>query len=128
MVEETIAGRSVLTQPAGHLDPGESLVDAVVREVREETGLEFSPTALVGIYRWVSDAAGTTWLRFTFTGSVPEGSVPAPVDPDIDRADWFTLQTLVAEAHRLRSPQVMAGLEDYNKGRRFDLALLKELS
>ena len=65
-VEEIAGGRRVLNQPAGHLDPGESLVQAVAREVLEETAHRFTPTALLGIYRWLYDREDVTFLRFAF--------------------------------------------------------------
>ena len=72
LVEEAIDGRRVLNQPAGHLDPGESLVQACVREVMEETAHRFTPTSLVGIYRWHYAPRDVTFLRFTFSGNVGE--------------------------------------------------------
>ena len=69
-VEEIQDGRRVLNQPAGHLDPGETLVAACAREVLEETAHRFEPTALVGIYRWHYKPADVTFLRFCFSGSV----------------------------------------------------------
>jgi len=69
-VEEAIDGRRVLNQPAGHLDPGESLVAACSREVMEETAHEFTPTALVGVYRWHYVAKDVTFLRFCFSGKI----------------------------------------------------------
>ena len=52
LVEEEDDGKLVLNQPAGHLDEGESLLDAVVRETLEETAWHFVPEFLIGIYRW----------------------------------------------------------------------------
>ncbi len=75
-VQERIEGRLVLNQPAGHLDPGESLVAACSREVIEETAHRFMPTALIGIYRGHYAAKNVTFLRFSFCGvidSVEEG-------------------------------------------------------
>ena len=69
-VEEEAAGRRVLNQPAGHLDPGESLVVACARETMEETAHHFTPTALVGVYRWVYPHQDVTFLRFSFAGNV----------------------------------------------------------
>src|SRR5262245_16394765 len=67
--EETERGR-LFNQPAGHLEPGESLLEAVVRETLEESAHSFRPTALVGVYQWHQASADTTYLRFAFTGEV----------------------------------------------------------
>src|SRR5260221_6876262 len=64
LVEERIDGRRVLNQPAGHLDPGESLVAACRREVLEETAHDFEPRALIRVYRWHLTPHGATLLRF----------------------------------------------------------------
>src|SRR5689334_22521632 len=70
MVEELISGRLVLNQPAGHLEDRETLLEAVVRETREETAWRFEPDALVGIYLWRNPDNERTFLRFAFCGSV----------------------------------------------------------
>ena len=70
LVEERVDGRSVLNQPAGHLDRGESLLAACRREVLEETAHRFEPSGLVGIYRWHYAAREVTFLRFCFSGVV----------------------------------------------------------
>jgi 8-oxo-dGTP pyrophosphatase MutT (NUDIX family) len=49
MVEEISNGKRVLNQPAGHLEPNESLVEAAVREVHEETGWITRATAYLGV-------------------------------------------------------------------------------
>jgi len=128
MVEEHLGGRDVITQPAGHVDEGESLVAAVEREVMEETGLPFKATAVVGIYRWISPKTGHTWLRFTFTGDITADREPLPRDKAILRASWMTEADIRANPDRIRSPQVLAGLDDYNNGRRLPLDLLRDLS
>ena len=69
-VEETQDGRRVLNQPAGHLDPEETVIDACRREVMEETAHRFEPTGLVGIYRWYYEPADVTFLRFCFSGKI----------------------------------------------------------
>lgn len=127
MVQETIAGRQVITQPAGHLDDNESLLDAVRRESLEETGLEFEPSALVGVYRWRNPKSGHTWLRFAFTGEIETGRDPSPRDSDIERALWMTEAKIRSEPARLRSPQVLASIDDYNAGKRISLDVLADL-
>lgn len=127
MVEEMIQGKKVITQPAGHLDEGESVINAVQREVMEETGLEFAATALVGIYKGITPASGDTWLRFTFTGEILSDAEPSPQDRDILRAFWMSEADIRSDESRIRSPQVLAGLDDYNAGQRFSLDLIREL-
>lgn len=126
MVRETIDGKQVLNQPAGHLENGEDLVSAVVREVREETGTQFTPASLVGIYRWQMDA-DTTFVRFLFSGSVDQPHALAPKDPIIDDALWLSEHDIRTRSSQLRSPQVLRGLEDYIQGQRFPLACLKNI-
>ena len=127
LVEERADGRLVLNQPAGHLDEGESLTDAVVRETLEETAWHFVPEFLLGIYRWPHPTKGITYLRFAFIGRVTHHDPERVLDRDIVRALWLTPDEIRAERTRHRSPQVERCLNDYLAGRRFPLELLKEL-
>jgi 8-oxo-dGTP pyrophosphatase MutT (NUDIX family) len=120
VVEERIRGRLVFNQPAGHLEDGESLLQAVVRETLEETAWRFSPTALVGIYLWKSPR-GMTTLRFAFTGSVDEFDPNRALDPPVIATHWFTLEQLKAHGTRLRTTLVTRCIEDYLSGRRLSL-------
>src|SRR3954469_23085610 len=97
MVEERIAGRLVLNQPAGHLEKGETLIDAVIRETREETAWRFTPAALVGIYLWRNPENDRTFLRFAFCGSVDDHRAEQPLDTGIVRAAWLTHEQLLAQ-------------------------------
>ena len=116
-----------LTEPAGHLEPGESLLAAVVRETHEETGHRFVPAALVGIYRWVHPGSGETMLRLCFCGDIA-GQVPQyPLDADIIDTHWLTPAELDSGRHRMRSPLVRRCLDDYRAGQRAPLDLLAEL-
>lgn len=116
--------RPVLNQPAGHVEPGESLVDAVRREVREETGLTFTPEAIVGLYP-LKAANGKDYFRVCYAGTVPEGAEARPEDADILRCHWLTREAL--EAWDLRSGWVLRCLEDARAGRRFPLDLVASL-
>jgi len=82
-VEEVQDGRRVLNQPAGHLDPNETLIAACSREVLEETAHRFEPKALVGIYRWYYKPADVTFLRFCFSGTVFEFDSSRSLDKEI---------------------------------------------
>ena len=123
-VEEEAEGRRVLNQPAGHLDPGESLVAAVAREVLEETAHRFTPTALLGVYRWHYAPQDVTFLRFAFCGEA-EGPEPGRLlDREILAVHWFTPQELSARRRMHRSPLVERCVADYLGGKRFPLEAL----
>ncbi|MFW5910670.1 MAG: NUDIX hydrolase [Thiohalospira sp.] len=130
LVEETDAdGNRVLNQPAGHLEPGESLETAVIREVAEETRRDFTPEALVGIYRWDGAPNGSTFLRFTFVGRVGEEVAERERDGDILATHWLTAEEIreAGAEGRLRSPLVLRALEDYWGGEHYPLTVLQEV-
>lgn len=118
IVEERITGRLVLNQPAGHLEDGETLIDAVIRETREETAWRFKPDALVGTYLWRSPVDGRSFLRFAFCGTVDEHHAHQPLDTGIQRTLWLAHEQLLAQSSRLRSPLVLRCLQDYLLGKR----------
>jgi 8-oxo-dGTP pyrophosphatase MutT (NUDIX family) len=120
LVEEVIDGRQVLNQPAGHLEPGESLAAACRREVLEETAHRFEPTALVGIYRWVYPPKNVTFLRFCFRGRI-EAVEERPLDPQIQALHWLSRDELHARREAHRSPLVQRCVDDYLAGRTFPL-------
>jgi len=115
----------VFNQPAGHLEKGESLVEAVVRETLEETCCHFTPEALVGLYRLEANS-GKTYIRYAFTGSISEVDERQTLDEDIIRTHWLTLDTIRASTS-LRSPLVLSCINDYLCGHRYPLELLREL-
>jgi ADP-ribose pyrophosphatase YjhB (NUDIX family) len=119
LVEEMIDGRKVINQPAGHLDPGESLAAACAREVLEETAHRFEPTGLVGVYRWHFAPKDVTFLRFCFSGRLL-GKVDRPLDKEIIATHWFTREAVKASA-AVRSPLVLACIDDYLAGRNYPL-------
>jgi 8-oxo-dGTP pyrophosphatase MutT (NUDIX family) len=124
VVEEVYDGRRVINQPAGHLDPGESLIGACAREVMEETAHHFEPTALVGIYRWYYAPRDITFLRFAFTGELHGVEAGRALDKEIIAAHWMSRDELVARSAELRTPLVLQCLDDYLAGRRYPLELL----
>ena len=128
LVEEETADGLKLNSPAGHLDPGESPVDACVREVLEETAHDFTPTALVGIYlnRFTRTRTGDdiTYLRFAFTGTLGAHHAWRTLDDGIVRTVWLTLSELRSTAERHRSPLVLQCIEDYLAGKRYALELV----
>ncbi|MEM7377637.1 MAG: NUDIX hydrolase [Pseudomonadota bacterium] len=125
VVDEVVDGVRVINQPAGHLEAGESLLDAVVREVREETQRMFTPTAVTGVYRWTA-AGGPTFLRVNFIGTVGATDPAVVRDPDILDTRWLGTDEIAAAA--LRSPLVLACIRDVEAGHRYPLELLRELA
>ena len=119
-VQEKIEGRLVLNQPAGHLDPGESLVAACSREVMEETAHVFEPTALVGIYRWYYAPKDVTFLRFAFRGNL-HGSEARALDKEIVALHWLSRDELKKRLAEHRSPLVQKCVDDFLAGRSFPL-------
>jgi 8-oxo-dGTP pyrophosphatase MutT (NUDIX family) len=127
VIEEETSDGIRLNQPAGHLDPMESLEQAVIREAMEETAHEFIPEALVGMYlsRYHSKSRGhdVTYLRFTFCGKAGQ-QYDLPLDDGILRTMWMTRDELAACRERHRSPIVLQCVDDYLAGMRTPLALL----
>jgi 8-oxo-dGTP pyrophosphatase MutT (NUDIX family) len=123
LVQERIDQRLVLNQPAGHLDPGESLVAACRREVLEETAYRFEPTGLVGIYRWYYAPKDVTFLRFCFRGRVGE-RMDHPLDKEIVGVHWLSPEELEQRKAEHRSPLVQKCLDDFLAGRHFPLEVL----
>jgi len=127
VVEETVGGKRVINQPAGHVDDHESLIDAVRRETLEETGWAFEPEALVGLYRWRHPTNGETFIRASFTGTLGEQQHPTPPDAAILGTHWLTLAELGNGGWTLRSPLVTRCIDDYLAGQRHCLSLIIDL-
>ena len=123
MVEELIDGQRVINQPAGHLDDNESLVEAVIGEVAEETAWTFQPLAVLGIYRWQHPLKKITHMRTTFIGNAVDHQPDRTLDKPVIRAEWFTREQLL-QADNLRSPLVLRCIDDYLSGQQYPLELL----
>lgn len=127
MVEEWASGSLVLNQPAGHVEPGEAFVAAVIREVREESAWAFQPAAVTGIYHWQPPTGGgTNTLRTVFCGQCADHDADRVLDDGIVAAHWLGRAELVAASERLRSPLVLQAIDDYLAGQRYPLELLHD--
>ncbi len=124
VVEERAARRVVLNQPAGHLEQGESLIQAVVRETLEETAHTFVPEAIVGIYLWRSEATDRTFLRVAFSGEASGPDSARRLDRCILRTAWLTREQLASRPRSLRSPLVLRCIDDFLSGARHPLSVL----
>jgi ADP-ribose pyrophosphatase YjhB (NUDIX family) len=124
LVEEETEDGLRFNQPAGHLDEGESLLAACVREALEETAHRVRPTAVVGVYQWPRPARDITYLRFAFACEVLGEDVGRTLDTGIVAAHWLTLEEVRATADRHRSPLILRCIEDYLAGKRYPLDLI----
>ena len=129
--EHTLEGLR-LNNPAGHLDPGESLIEACARECLEETAHPFKPKQLVGVYQSRFQRAAKngkpaqeiTYVRFAFSGDISSRVAGQALDDGIVRVIWMSLAEVRASAALHRSPLVLQCIEDHAKGQRFPLDLI----
>ncbi len=127
LVEERAGRRIVFNQPAGHLEDGESLLDAVIRETLEETACRFTPESLLGVYLWRNPVNDRTFLRVAFTGSVGDPEPGYRLDRSIIRTTWMSRTQLADRPNALRSPLVLRCIADYDRGTRHPLAVVQTL-
>lgn len=127
VVEERINRRLVFNQPAGHVERGETLLDAVVRETREETAWGFEPQQLLGVYLWRNPSSGRSTMRFAFTGKVLDHNAQQPLDRGIVGTHWLSKTDLMQREPQLRSPLVLRCVEDYLGGTRMPLEPVAKL-
>jgi len=127
MVRENTDQGIRYNQPAGHLEQGESLGCAVVREALEETGWRVAPEALLGIYQADAAHADITYMRFAFICRAIEPVSGYTLDQGIIEALWLTRDEIAALGDQLRSPSVMRCIDDYIEGHRYPLELLQTL-
>jgi 8-oxo-dGTP pyrophosphatase MutT (NUDIX family) len=126
MVEERNAvGELVINQPAGHVEVGESLLDAAIRETLEETAWHFVPEYLVGVYLWKQPQASSSFLRVCFAGQVTHHDADRALDDGIEQAVWLSRENLLERSVQLRTPLVLENVNDYLSGERYPLTLLK---
>jgi ADP-ribose pyrophosphatase YjhB (NUDIX family) len=117
-------GLLVFNQPAGHLEPGESLVECAHRETLEETAWQISITGIIGIALYTAPANGVTYHRTTFLAE-PVAAVPdCPLDQDIHAVHWMDYEEMKANSARMRSPLVLAAVEQHRRGACFPLDLI----
>jgi 8-oxo-dGTP pyrophosphatase MutT (NUDIX family) len=124
VVEEQTDEGVRINQPAGHLEPGESIIEGAQRETLEESAYRFEPRALVGVYRWHHLQKDVTYVRFALSGELGVRRTDLNLDHGILRALWLTPEQLSECAAAHRSPLVMRCVDDYLAGRRYPLELL----
>lgn len=116
-----------INNAAGHLEADEDPLQAVCREVLEETGRPFRPEAILGFYlsdTRFTDGEPVRFLRIAFVGTV--GPVEREqLDEPIIETLLLSAAEIRARPHELRSPLMLRGLDDYEAGRRFPLDLIR---
>jgi 8-oxo-dGTP pyrophosphatase MutT (NUDIX family) len=127
MVEEDVGGKLAYNQPAGHLDDGESLARAAVRETLEETGWTVALDHFIGVHQWRSTEHGEGVVRFSFAARPLSHDPRRPLDAGIRRALWLTRAEIAALGERLRSPLVLLSIDAWLAGQRLPLAALSSL-
>ena len=126
-IEELVEGEKVINQPAGHLEENESFIEAVCRETLEESGYEFLPESITGIYHWQHPINLITYLRVCFTGPVTHHHPDNKLDKDILRSLWLSYDELLARDTMLRSPLVKRCVDDYIAGQRYPIHLIQQI-
>lgn len=127
MVEEEVGGRIAYNQPAGHLDDGETLLDAAVRETLEETGWAVALEHLIGVHQWQSTEHGDGVVRFSFAARPLRHDASRPLDKGIRRALWMTRADIAGLGDRLRSPLVLRSIDAWLGGQRLPLSAIASL-
>ncbi|GIU12819.1 MULTISPECIES: NUDIX hydrolase [unclassified Shewanella] len=125
LVEEVIEGETQYNQPAGHIEANESIINACIREVKEETGLSIEPQGVVGIYQF-SASETLAFVRYTFYLKLDKQLASQPEDPVIQALKWLTLAEIVAVSPQLRSPLVLKSITDYLAGNHYPLSILND--
>jgi NADH pyrophosphatase NudC (nudix superfamily) len=124
LVYEEADGRKVYNQPAGHLEPNETLIEAAVRETLEETAWSVKLTGVVGVNLYTAPSNNVTYFRTTFIGELINHDPNRRLDQGIIDAVWLTYEEILERKDQLRSPMTLQIIEDYRAGRRFPLAVV----
>ena len=126
MVEENTSDGIKINQPAGHLEKNETIVEAVIREVKEETGLVFLPLSLISVHQFFLNSS--SFFRFNFYGEVDSNSKPFSNEKQILKITWLDESYLEKKKKMLRSKCVLAAINDFNQGLKMPLSTIKNLN
>lgn len=125
LVKERSHGEIVFNQPAGHVEEGESILDAAIRETLEESGWEVELESVIGLYTYKAPANGVTYYRICFSAKAIQ-KVSDELDSDIISEHWLTYDEVTAIENQLRSPLVKRCIDDFRDNRRYPLSIIYE--
>ena len=125
MVEEISSGKTVINQPAGHIEQGETIIEAARRETLEETGWQAEPQQLVGLYTYTAPSNGITYHRYCLSAKATHEVQNAQLDDGIIGPRWMTLDEL-RNCPNLRAQMVLTCVEDYLAGKHYPLDVIIE--
>lgn len=128
IIEEEVAGEIQYNQPAGHVEDGESFIDAVVRETLEEAARDFTPDFVTGVYLWKHPGNQESFLRIAFSGQVSAHYPDQELDDGIISTHWMSRDDVAVLGDRLRSPMVLHCIDDYIAGKQYPLDLLNHVT
>ena len=124
LVQEQSNGKLVYNQPAGHLDPDESLAQAAVRETLEESAWLVEIKGVVGLALYTSPHNNVTYHRTTFYAEALSHNPDQALDDGIEQAVWMSYEEMLAAADSMRSGLVIKAVEQYRSGHRYPNELI----
>lgn len=125
MVKELRDGEMRYNQPAGHVEPGETPIEAAVRETLEETAWHIVPTSIISFSTFKAPSNGVTYYRLAFAANTIKFDENVEIDNDIEEALWLSYEEILDLKSKLRSPMVLQAIDDYRSGHCYSLDLLK---
>ncbi|OGY27101.1 MAG: hypothetical protein A2Z11_03400 [Candidatus Woykebacteria bacterium RBG_16_43_9] len=126
MVQEADANfRGKWNVPAGHINPGENPLAAVVREAKEETGLDVEPKSLAGIQVYRHDT-GRSSVRFNFNCEVKGGEIGG-LEEEIMDVKWMSVVEIedLKEQGKLRGDKTWWSVQDWLGKKEYPLELIE---
>lgn len=125
MVKEFDSGKLVINQPAGHVEPGEDIIDAAIRETYEETGWHVDINGFIGVYSSKFPTTGVTYYRLAFSAAVVSEDKHATIDTDIQQVLWLSAEQIRQNSKQLRSDLVIECLNDFECGEIYPLEIFR---